>query len=623
LSVSVDPRIGSELLGYRVEALLGRGGMGVVYRAYDQRLKRHVALKLIAPELAEDERFRERFLAETEIAASLEHPNVVPIHDAGEVDGQLYLAMRCVDGGELKSLLQREPLLEPAQALAICSQVAAALDAAHARGLVHRDVKPSNVLLDENEHVYLADFGLSRHLAAPGLSEVGLSVGTPAYVSPEQIEGGSVDGRGDQYALGCVLYECLAGHTPFERGSDLAVLWAHVQEPPPLLSARNPALRADIDAVIGAALAKSPDERYRSCGELVDRACDALGLHQRTVARKARWVAGALVAALLIAAAVLAGVLLSQGNGGPPRRPSSAPTLAPKVDSLQRIDPKTNKLEATIPAGAGAASIATGDGAVFVASTDAKTVSRIDPRSNAIVKRVSVGVTPTSIAAGSPQHPALWVVANQDGASFTSCTLSQLDPTTLATNYTSRFGDACGPVVTHGGQTWFGGTGNSLVLVDWGSGNAMRMVPTEAIGAAARGLAVGANALWLASPVTEELLRFDQRGHKRVISTGSGSFPSDVAVGEGGVWVADSANNTVIQIDPSRNRIVRTVRVGGDPVAVAIGSGAVWVANDQGGSVSRIDPITGRVTTFRVGPYPRDIAIGEGGVWVTVHPQNG
>ena len=223
MSVAADPRTGSELFGYRLEALLGRGGMGVVYRAYDRRLKRHVALKLIAPELAEDERFRERFLAETELAASLEHPNVVPIHDAGEVDGQLYLTMRLVDGGELKTLLKQERLLEPARALAIRGQVAAALDAAHARGLIHRDVKPSNVLLDANEHVYLADFGLSRQLTETAV-EHGLSVGTPAYVSPEQIEHGSADGRADQYALGCLLYECLTGHAPFERDSDLAVL---------------------------------------------------------------------------------------------------------------------------------------------------------------------------------------------------------------------------------------------------------------------------------------------------------------------------------------------------------------------------------------------------------------
>ncbi|HEY7536373.1 MAG TPA: serine/threonine-protein kinase [Gaiellaceae bacterium] len=165
MSVSADPRIGSELLGYRIEALVGRGGMGVVYQAYDPRLKRKVALKLIAPELSAEKAFRARFLAEAELAASLEHPNVVPIHDAGEADGQLYLVMRYVEGEDLKTLLATQGALEPRRALSICTQVADALDSAHERGLVHRDVKPSNVLLDARERVYLADFGLSRRVA--------------------------------------------------------------------------------------------------------------------------------------------------------------------------------------------------------------------------------------------------------------------------------------------------------------------------------------------------------------------------------------------------------------------------------------------------------------------------
>src|SRR4029079_18364750 len=199
---TADTRIGAEFLGYRIESLAGRGGMGVVYRAYDLRLKRTVAVKLIAPELSELEDFRERFLIETELAASLEHPNVVPIHDAGEGDGQLYIAMRYVEGGELRTVLQKEGRLEPARAVAICGQLAAALDAAHSRGLVHRDVKPSNVLLDENEHVYLADFGLSRRLADRGEpGATGLSLGTPAYAAPEQIHGADVDGRADVYSL--------------------------------------------------------------------------------------------------------------------------------------------------------------------------------------------------------------------------------------------------------------------------------------------------------------------------------------------------------------------------------------------------------------------------------------
>jgi len=632
VSLSVDPRIGSELFGYRLEALLGRGGMGVVYKAYDSRLKRYVALKLIAPELSEDERFRDRFLAETELAASLEHPNVVPIHDAGEVDGQLYLAMRYVEGGELKSLLETEGALEPARAVAICGQIAAALDAAHARGLVHRDVKPSNVLLDENEHVYLADFGLSRRLADPGgHGEGGFSVGTPAYAAPEQIEGGEVDGRADVYSLGCLMYECLTGQPPFERDSELAVLWAHVQEPPPNASEHShPELQVEIDPVLAKAMAKDPGDRYSSCGGLVAAAREALGVHPRGWTRRRNVLVLAALAASLIAAAVLVPVLLSRGTSGP-SRPSSTPTLMPKVDSLQRIDPRTNKLVATIPAGAGAGAIAAGDGAVFVASADARNVSRIDSATNAVVRRTAIDA-PRSLALG-PQHPnglgsVVWVVSDVtahtgSGLGAQPCTLSQLDPRTLTKHFTTNFPDACGPVASGDGATWFGGNWGSLVLVEPESGQALRTVPTgfgtTSDWDSGHGLAVGNGAAWLASPFTEELVRIDRRG-KRAIPTGSGSFPLDVAVGEGGVWVTDSLHNTVIEVDSPQNRIVRTIPVGLDPIAVATGAGAVWVANDQGGTVSRIDPRTGRVTTFRVGPHPRNIAVGEGAVWVTVHP---
>jgi len=271
MSVGTDPRVGTELLDYRLEALIGRGGMGVVYRAYDPRLKRDVALKLLAPEYASDERFRERFLSETERAASLEHPNVIPIHDAGEVDGQLYLVMRLAGGGDLKKLLTAEEKLEPRRAVEICEQVASALDAAHESGLVHRDVKPSNVLLDRRGHAYLADFGLSRKLSeqAPGF-EAGLSLGTPAYVAPEQIEGKEVDGRADQYSLACLLHECLTGRPPFARASEAAVLFAHLEEPP-----TGP---PGLERVMSKALAKDPDARYGTCGELVVDARTALGI---------------------------------------------------------------------------------------------------------------------------------------------------------------------------------------------------------------------------------------------------------------------------------------------------------------------------------------------------------
>ena len=197
---------------------------------------------------------------------SLEHPNVVPIYDAGDVDGRVYLAMRLVDGIDLRSLLRSEGALEPARAIAICAQIAAALDAAHARGLVHRDVKPSNVLLDGSEHVYLADFGLTRRLDDARRRRRGASVGTPAYLAPEQLEGAAVDGSADVYSLGCVLYECLTGEPVFPRSSRLAVAWAHLEEEPPKPSSTRPELPEAIDAVSGGRWRRSPTSAIRAAG---------------------------------------------------------------------------------------------------------------------------------------------------------------------------------------------------------------------------------------------------------------------------------------------------------------------------------------------------------------------
>src|SRR5215472_5438739 len=281
--------------------------MGVVYRAYDLRLKRTVALKLVAPSLARDERFRERFARESELVMSLEHPNVVPIHDAGDVDGRVYLAMRLVDGTDLRSLLRTEGALEPDRALAICTQIAVAFDAAHARGLVHRDVKPSNVLLDSSGHVYLADFGLTRTLddERNGAGE-DRAVGTPAYLAPEQLEGRPADGRADVYSLGCVLYECLTGEPVFPRDSRLAVAWAHLEEEPPRASKRRAGLPEAVDAVLGRALAKDPEKRFATCGALVSAAEDALGLGKSEPSRLRRslLLVGAIVLAVAVAGAV-------------------------------------------------------------------------------------------------------------------------------------------------------------------------------------------------------------------------------------------------------------------------------------------------------------------------------
>ena len=238
--------------------------------------------------------------------------------------------MRYVEGTDLKRLLQTERVLDPARAVAICAQVAAALDAAHARGLIHRDVKPSNVLLDENEHVYLADFGLSRRLADRVDSGRKASPSArPPMPPPSRSRVATSDGRADVYSLGCMLYECLTGQPPFERDSELAVLWAHVQEPPPKASEHNDLeLPAEIDPVLAKAMAKTPGDRYSSCGEFVEAARDALGLHQPVAIRDRKALILIAVGLAIAASAVLAGVLLTQGKGGHPGRPSTKPTLA-------------------------------------------------------------------------------------------------------------------------------------------------------------------------------------------------------------------------------------------------------------------------------------------------------
>ncbi|MFF7872393.1 serine/threonine-protein kinase [Streptomyces qaidamensis] len=264
--------IGQQIAGYRIEQEIGRGGMAVVYRARDLRLERTVALKLLAPELARNDTFRRRFTHESRAAAAIDHPHIVPVFEAGETDGVLYIAMRYVAGSDLRHVLDREGPMPPVTAVRVAAQVASALDAAHDHGLVHRDVKPGNILVsrgtdsDHPEHVYLTDFGLTKKsLSLTGFTTVGQFVGTLDYVSPEQISGKPVDARCDVYGFACVVFETLAGHPPFLRDDDMALLWAHQYDEPPPLTEDRPELDPQVDPVFAQALAKSPDDRYPSC----------------------------------------------------------------------------------------------------------------------------------------------------------------------------------------------------------------------------------------------------------------------------------------------------------------------------------------------------------------------
>src|SRR5262245_35596430 len=242
--------------------------MGEVYLAEQDAPRRKVALKLLAPELSQDPGFRERFARESEAAASIDHPNGIPIYQSGRADGALFIAMRYVEGTDLRTLLAEQGPLPPERAVGICAQVADALEAAHERGLVHRDVKPANILVGKNDHAYLSDFGLIRRQeVSTVITKTGQFMGTIDYVAPEQIKGEAVDGRADVYSLGCVLYECLTGEAPFRRETEVATLYAHLEDPPPVPSVTVPAVPEMLDEVVARAMAKAADDRFSTAGE--------------------------------------------------------------------------------------------------------------------------------------------------------------------------------------------------------------------------------------------------------------------------------------------------------------------------------------------------------------------
>jgi serine/threonine protein kinase len=360
--------VGSKVGRYVLEERIGHGGMAAVFKARDEQLGRVVALKILAPARAADQAFRQRFVRESRAAAAVDDPHIIPLFEAGQANGVLFIAMRYVPGGDVRTLLFHEGPLPAERVAAIVSAVASAADAAHAAGLVHRDIKPANMLLDARpdrpDHVYLSDFGLSKDTAgSTGLTQTGSFVGTVDYVAPEQIDGRPVDGRADQYALACAAFEMLSGEPPFRRDHGMAVLAAHMSQPPPSLTAKRAGLPAAVDAVFARALAKSAQDRYRTCGEFSDAMRDALGFGGYSGGPKAshpptepawaafppplppqrgpvrqyrrvtwRWPVAFAAAVVVAAAAALAVVLLSRSSPSPsaggPRGNSPSPQQA-------------------------------------------------------------------------------------------------------------------------------------------------------------------------------------------------------------------------------------------------------------------------------------------------------
>jgi DNA-binding beta-propeller fold protein YncE/ABC-type branched-subunit amino acid transport system substrate-binding protein len=600
LTVSAESRIGIELAGYRIEAVVGRGGMGVVYRARDLALDRDVALKLLAPELAADRSFRERFLRESRLAASLEHPNVVPVHDAGEIDGQLYLAMRLVDGIDLKKLLVDGPL-EPARAVRIAEQTAAALDAAHARGLVHRDVKPSNVLLDQDEHAYLADFGLTRTLgeAAAPLDAV-RSLGTSDYVAPEQIRGEQIDGRADQYSLACVLHESLTGTPPFHRGTEVATLYAHLEEAPPA--------PPGLEDVFTQALAKDPAERYPTCVELVAAARSALGLEPK----RTRWTYALAAAGLALLAAALLAYFLTRGGAGGPAASGR----------LIRIDSATDRVESTIGVGNGPSAVAVDESGVWVANHDDGTVWRIDPAGKAAPLKVQAHGKPADLAV-SPEVGDTFVSNGPQDANIALLQRANGQPDQILSLFTGLDFPASARVAVGPSGLWIAapdGRVGRFVSGAGFAGNATLPRPTdERADVFFSGLAVSRDSAWVIGDPNEPSLWRIDAGTGRLAQTIRLPYaPRDVAVGAGGVWVTSQLADRLLRIDPATGRITADVPTGRGAAGVAVGAGSVWVANAIDHTVMRIDPRNLRVLrTIPVDGAPDDLAVGDGSVWLT------
>lgn len=340
-----DERIGSEVAGYRIVGELGRGGMGTVYVAEQSAPRRKVVLKLLRPELSTDEGFRQRFVHESEAAASTEHPNIVPIYSAGESDGLLYIAMRYVEGDDLGEVIARDGPLPAQRAIDIVSQIASALDAAHARGLVHRDVKPGNILLDAGGNAYLSDFGLiKRNEVNTGLTETGQFMGSIDYCAPEQIRGEEVDGRADVYSLACVLFESVTGRPPFRRDTEVATLYAHLEQDPPRLASGGTGPMRDLDRVLTNAMAKRPSERYASAGEFARAARHAVGVasgERETAAPRAprRRILLATGAVALTLAAV--GLVYASSRGGDGAEATGPAVTGSLINTVQRVDAET------------------------------------------------------------------------------------------------------------------------------------------------------------------------------------------------------------------------------------------------------------------------------------------
>ena len=584
-----DISIGDEIAGYRIEELIARGGMGVVYRATHVGLDRPVALKVISRELADRRGFRERFLRESRLAARLEHPSVVPIYDSREVDGELLVIMRLVEGGDLRKLIDSEGPLPPQRAINLLAQVADALDAAHAAGIVHRDVKPHNILV-EGDRAYLSDFGLAKAIDESGAASGASVVGTAQYMSPEQWRGDSIGPAADVYSLGCVLYEAITGVAPFEREE----------------ADTPPEMPHGVDEAIRRAVAKDPAGRYATATALIAAARGAEGSEVRPTAvlsrdrserttvpnpsrgilgrmggRATAWlVSGALVFVLAMVAAVLFLLLGDDGPevsspiaiGTPPLRLDAGPkavwVTSEKDGTLTRLDPETGEVVGKPRRIPGVAGVAVGRNWTWVTVPDRGEVLRLDPISGRVLREVKL-----------PGEP--------------------------------------GPIALGGGRVWVadeGGRGISAINAE-GADLYRSGLPPQAPGLR---LAWGDHGLWVAVADAGVVRRLDPGTLVAGEPIRVGRGPAGLTVAGGFVWVASSREGTVSKVDPSLRSVVASIDVDGHPGGIDAGTSTVWVADREDGAVSKIGLESGQKDgdPLEVGPEPGAVAVGGDAVWV-------
>lgn len=629
--------------------MLGRGGMGVVYRALQLSLDRTVALKVIAPDLAMDAEFRERFKHESRLAASIEHPNVIPVYEAGERDGLLYLIMRYVEGTDLRALLDGEGPLDPRRAAPLVGQVAAALAAAHGRDLVHRDVKPANVLIGSagsDRHAYLTDFGIARSLSATsGLTRTGAVVGTLDYIAPERLERPAGDPRSDIYALGCVLFEALTGSVPYPRDSEPAKMYAHVSAPVPSPRALRAEVPEQLDSLVRRAMAKDPAERPGTAGEVAEvllafggeapararsdrtqpaRAEEAEGHTEatpagatvaaateplgeqspppsepaRAKATGSRRIPVGALAGLLAAAVVAVAAVLALG-GGDPSEPGGGDGDA------SAKGPLAPAALAPVSVGPGADGVAVGEGSVWVAKKDDDAIVRVNPETRRREGSTPVGDEPDSIAVGAG---SVWVTNSS------SDDVSRIDPQTAEVVERVPVGRAPEGIAVGNGAAWVANSGAGTVTrIDTGDGTRR----TSAVGRGPIQLAVAPDAIWVTLTGDETIAALDpETGERAGEPIAVGGAPRGIDFAAGLLWVSSTKTDRIVVVDPSAGTVVDRIRVAENPREVRAGEGGIWVTNADASKVTAIDPGSRTVAgTVSVEGKPFGLGVGGGLVW--------